>query len=166
MRTSNIHPGNTKMNRVLLSSNSDNITMMPLNKCSHLTTMPLNKRNLLSIMDHPCDNSTVQIQGFYWPRVLLRKPVARSMGKKDQKKAVKMRRKPKYLYYCSADSLNIPTSFSDPNSLLELLRSHPAPLSENQRLATSPITGKPILKAKNRACLLMPGKPLHKKFGR
>ena len=124
-----------------------------------------NKPLCSSIMAHPVTERKIEIQGSYWPRLLLRKEESTS-GKRDAKKAHKTKRTlKKYNSYPS--SLKLHLSESSPTSLLDLLQDVPLLLSEEDHATSrSPVTGKLILSPKHKGSLLIPSKPLRKHLER
>lgn len=137
------------MSQIMLPAHISNPSMVSLNK--------RNQHSLLSQQD-------AEIQGFYWPRVLIR-----PTEKKEDKKACKVKRKTKA--FLSSTKLSPKAGPLAPvaagTSLLELLRDIPALVSEDvpsTAAASSPITGKPILSPKIKKSILIPTKPVRKQL--
>mmetsp|Transcript_36634 Transcript_36634/g.104257 ORF Transcript_36634/g.104257 Transcript_36634/m.104257 type:complete len:146 (+) Transcript_36634:2-439(+) len=128
-----------------------------------------------SIMAHhhavsPGDRQ-IEIQGFYWPRLLLRNSKVMSpVGKKDEKKVHKAKhQKPKNYRPVSPPIQKMPSSpppSASTTSLLELLHDVPALISEDHSRSRSPITGKPILSPRSNSSILIPTKPVRRQLER
>jgi hypothetical protein len=130
--------------------------------------IPFTKGMCSSIMAHPKNpERKIEIQGYYWPRLLLRNSGALSHGKKDEKKARRIKHgvknhRNKPLSY----SMKAPLSPTTTSSLLEILHDLPALISDDQVHSRSPITGKPVLSPKNKRSILIPTKPVRKQLER
>mmetsp|Transcript_110549 Transcript_110549/g.319437 ORF Transcript_110549/g.319437 Transcript_110549/m.319437 type:complete len:152 (-) Transcript_110549:241-696(-) len=117
-----------------------------------------------SIMEHPELERKIEVQGSYWPRLLLR-----DYKKKDEKKkAHKVRRNFKSPKPFTA-SMKTPMSGSSLLDLLHEVPSIPTLVCEEEHhccFARSPITGKPILSPKTNKSQLVPSKPVRKQLER
>lgn len=152
----NLHPNtaidqqNTHtMSQIMLPAHIDSPSMVSLNK-----------RNQHSLLSRQDAHGKLEVQGFYWPRVLIR-PTEKA-EKKEDKKPCKIKRKTKN--FNSSSSAKFSSTLASETSLLELLRFVPALVSEDHCAATSPITGKPILSPKINKSLLIPTKPVRKQL--
>jgi hypothetical protein len=121
-------------------------TSMPRN---HLTHKPM----CSSIMDHRIPAQQVEIQGYYWPRILRPDPELRSSlvgNKKESKKVHKattgMSSIPKNSMKKITTTARVPCKELASNSLLEVLRDLPflipSEYHQGRYSPRSPITGK------------------------
>jgi hypothetical protein len=143
------------MNSIDITSNAMGVISFNSGMCSSIMARPISSER------------KIEIQGFYWPRLLLRNPTALSFGKKDEKKVHKMNQKgKKHTTNSLFPAMKTPLSPSTTNSLLEILHDVPALISDDQVHSRSPITGKPILYPKNKMSILIPTKPVRKQLER
>jgi hypothetical protein len=128
--------------------------------------MPLNKRNHSSILPDQ-HAEIIEIQGYYWPRLLLReKKDEKKVHKKVHKKANRRRAMiefPKNKLSSVDTSSTTFTSSSITTPLLELLAYDVPRLLTENTTTTSPITGKPIVSHK-KTSQLIPTKALRKQL--
>ena len=152
----------------LHSSKTRNKTMNSIDTPFNLMgDIPLNKGICRSsIMTHsPSVERKIEIQGFYWPRLLLRnaKALPPRSSKGDNKKAHKIRHKTKKFTMKNT----VPLSPSTSTSLTEILKDVPLLISDDLAHPTSPITGRPILSPRsNKRSILIPTKPVRKQLER
>lgn len=151
---------NPNVNPHFLSTSPNEMIMMS-------TELPLYNRPLCSsIMAHPVAEQKIEIQGSYWPRLMLREM---HHGKKNHsKKAHKAMKSVKnYSSYSSSATMKLPLSgTTTTTSLFDLLKEVPPLASEDHFASRSPVTGKPILSPKQKGSLLVPTKPFRKHLGR
>jgi hypothetical protein len=132
--------------------------------------MPLNRRNHSSILPDQ-HAEIIEIQGYYWPRLLLRekkeeKKVHKKVHKKAHKKADRRRAMIKFPTNKVSSLETSSTAFTSSSTttpLSELLSYDVPRLLTDNTTTTSPITGKPIVSHK-KASQLIPTKTLRKQL--